>query len=113
MTRPCNASNNCVALYQQIYPVSEYPNGHRSIVACYVDICRILKTQKNLLRAVEISEEGLHVYRRLILRDEQVRFSAYAASFHSYIGVACFAVDRHKESTRELLSCSGGISFNR
>ena len=30
-----------LALYKQIYPAEQYPNGHRDVVECCVDICRV------------------------------------------------------------------------
>ncbi|MHB8969224.1 MAG: CHAT domain-containing tetratricopeptide repeat protein [Pirellulaceae bacterium] len=90
-------------LYQQIYPVSEYPNGHRHVVDAYQDMCRILKEQKKYSELLTISEEGLHAHSLLDLRDEQVRSLSLAASFHGYIGVACFAVGDLKKARENFL----------
>ena len=54
-----------LALYKQIYPADQYPNGHQDVVECCVDICRVAEQQGSYQQILEVGQLGIDVCRQI------------------------------------------------
>ncbi|MFW6171543.1 MAG: tetratricopeptide repeat protein, partial [Planctomycetota bacterium] len=58
-----------LVLYEDIYPPSEFPDGHTHIVQCYRDLCRLSEKLEKTQALLRHSQDGLAMCRRLF-KDE-------------------------------------------
>ncbi|MHB8863167.1 MAG: CHAT domain-containing tetratricopeptide repeat protein [Pirellulaceae bacterium] len=106
-----------LSLQTQLYPASEFPDGHQDTLELYQDMCRIAKAQKNYPELLRLSEEGLRLYRLLFHQDKGSEHSDIAATLHGCIGVACFSLgdfqksrDNFTVAEKELSSCTRNVA---
>ncbi len=60
-----------LALYQKIYPRSEFPHGHPHVVRCYRDLCRVTDQLGERELLLKYCQEGLAMCRELHASQQQ------------------------------------------
>ncbi len=79
-----------LALYKQIYPPDQYPNGHQDVVECCVDICRVAEQQGSYQQILQVGQLGIDLCRQIPESPEYPNRDFHLASLLSATGTSHF-----------------------
>ncbi len=80
-----------VALYETMYPVSQYPTGHIDFIQVYLSMCNVAEARQDYAQLASLGEMGLRACRTLCPHHDQAETSAAEALLHQYVGKAFHA----------------------
>ncbi len=78
-----------LALYEQLYPATEFPAGHSHMVRCYRDLCRLSQELEDFDALWHFSHEGLGMCRRLYTPEKFPHGHVNTASMLANVANAC------------------------